>query len=320
MKVIDRIKQGNVISVEIEPPVLGESIQRVYDVLDPLVELGIAYVDITYHPEEVVGFVERGDQRFPLHRRKKPGTVGVAGALVGRYQKQGIEPVPHVICTGFNRHETEEYLIELSYLGVQNVLALRGDPARGPDGKFVPFAAVPGGHERAGSLVRQIADLRSSTYVGAETGMPVDFCIGAACYPEKHSLAQSLQADINALKEKVEQGVDYLVTQMFFDVDMYSRFVEKTAAVGIAVPIVPALFPFTSYKYVTSLPSFFGCSIPAELASRAEQYKKKSEEMRKLGIEWCVQQCEALRKCGAPSLHFYLHRNAPVAEVIKLIR
>lgn len=319
MKVIDRIKQGNVISVEVEPPVLGESIQKVYDILDPLVDLGIAYVDITYHPEEVAGFVQQGDKQFPLHKRKKPGTVGVAGALVGRYQKRGVEPVPHVICTGFNKHETEEYLIELSYLGVQNVLALRGDPARGPDGKSVPFAAVPGGHERASALVHQIADLRGSKYVGAESGSPVDFCIGAACYPEKHALAPSLKADIEALKEKVGHGVDYLVTQMFFDVDKYFKFVELANGAGVTVPIVPGLFPFTSKKYLTSLPSFFGCSIPGQLASRAESYSRP-DDLRKLGIEWCVAQCEALRKCGAPSLHFYLHRNAPVVQVIKAIQ
>lgn len=319
MRVIDHIKKGNGVSVEVEPPLLGESIRQVFDTLDPLVAQGISYVDITYHPEQIIGYADRDGQRIPLHRRKKPGTVGIAGAIIGRYGGR-VQPVPHVICTGFSADETEGYLIDLSYLGVENVMALRGDPPKGPDDKFLEFAPVLGGHERAVDLVRQIVNLRSSRYVGAQEGAPVNFCVGAACYPEKHTLAPTLAADIDVLKQKVDAGVDYLVTQMFFDNEAYRRFVERAVAAGINVPVVPGLFPLSSFRYLTVLPRFFGCSIPAELASRAEGYRKKPEDMRKLGIEWCVAQCEDLRKVGAPSLHFYLHNNAPVEEVVKAIR
>ncbi len=319
MRVVEHIKKGNGISVEVEPPLLGEGIQQVFAALDPLVEHGVSYVDITYHSEQIIGFDERDGCSIPVRCRKKPGTVGVAGAIIGRYGGR-VQPVPHVICTSFSRYDTEEFLIDLYFLGVRNIMAFRGDPQKGPDGKSLPFVAAVGGYDNAVDLVRQIVGLRSAKYVGAEKGEPVDFCIGGACYPEKHPLASSLAHDIDWLKRKVDAGVDYVVTQMFFNNEAYLRFRDRASSAGVSVPIVPGLFPFTAHRYLKALPRVFGCSIPQELASRAEEYKKKPDDLRRVGIEWCIDQCRDLERHGAPSLHFYLHNNAPVLEVVKAIR
>lgn len=320
MKVIDALKQRteNLISVEIEPPAVGCSIQEVFGILDPLIEGGIAYVDITYHPEEIVGHTEVNGTAFPVARRKKPGTVGVAGAILGRYGIKGIAPVPHVICTGFTKYMTEEYLIELGFLGIQNVMALRGDPVGGAS-MHHDFFPAPGGHAHANELVTQIADLKKGFYVGAKSGEPIDFCVGAGCYPEGHAESKSLDDEITWLKAKVNAGVDYLTTQMFFDNEAYYHFVNRCERAGITLPIVPGLKPLTTANQIVVLPEIFSCSIPHALAARVHKYRESPEDIRSVGVEWCLEQCTDLRKNGAPSLHFYAARNTPIEEIIKAL-
>lgn len=322
MKVIDALRQrrGNVLSVEIEPPHIGAQIQQIYNLLDPLVAQGISYIDITYHPEQIVGHVTQNGQEYSLTQRKKPGTVGVAGAISGRYKSKGVEAVPHVICTGFSAYETEEYLIDLAFLGVENVFALRGDPLKGSDGTFLPFVPVPGGHEQVHSLIQQIADLKNARYIGATSGSALDFCIGAACYLEGHKDSPSWEFEMSWLKAKVDKGAEYLVTQMFFDAELYSRFVERAQKAHLDVPIVPGIFPVSAYRYVETLPQYFHCSIPTDLVRSLERWKGNKEDMKKAGIEWCVDQCRQLRQGGAPSLHFFATRNAPVEEVLQTLQ
>ncbi|MBI5398902.1 methylenetetrahydrofolate reductase [Candidatus Woesearchaeota archaeon] len=320
MKAIDALKQSNggLISVEIEPPMVGRSIKEVFDVLDPLVDCGVAYVDITYHPEQIIGHVKVNGDSFPVSMRKKPGTVGVAGAILGRYGSRGVVPVPHVICTGFTKYSTEEYLIELGFLGVENVMALRGDPAGGIESRQ-QFCPAPGGHAHANELVMQIADLKRGVYVGAKSGESIDFCVGAGCYPEGHAESRSPDEELRWLKMKVYAGVDYLTTQMFFDNEKYYRFVESAARAGITVPIVPGIKPLTSISHLRMLPGIFGCSIPRTLAQLVERHQKNPDDVKKTGIEWCIDQCRDLREHGVPSLHFYAARNAPIIEIIRAL-
>jgi len=318
MKVIDKLRSGDgrIISVEIEPPNLGRSVRDVFDVLDPLVNLGIQYIDITYHPEQIVAYVQENGERFAVSQRKKPGTSGVAGAILGRYGNR-VQTVPHVICTGFTRHATEEYLVELAYLGIENLMALRGDSPKGPNGEHLEFTRTRGGHEHANELIRQIVDLRNGTYVGAKEGEPLDFCVGAACYPEGYSRNQSTEDDLRWIKEKVQAGADYLVTQMFFDIDVYKRFVEKTRKIGIEVPIVPGLKPISVHRHLQVLPEIFGCSIPKQLADQIERYRESKDDLKKVGVDWCVRQCQDLKEFGSPSLHFYAARGSPIEDVVR---
>ncbi|GIX45881.1 MAG: methylenetetrahydrofolate reductase [Candidatus Tectimicrobiota bacterium] len=319
MKVIDWLTRSAEppISVEIEPPALGQSLADVFALLDPLVDMGIAYVDITYHAEQIVGYVEHHGMRFPVAQRKKPGTAGVAGAIRERYKFQGVEPVPHVICTGFTPYSTEEYLVELAFLGIRNVLALRGDAPKDPRGRPLPFTPAPGGYSHADALIRQIAALKQGRYVGAREGQPLDFCIGAACYPEGHHPGATLEEEVHWAKVKVEAGAEYLVTQMFFDNDVYWRFLERAHQAGLHVPIVPGLKPLTTYRHLEVLPALFGCTLPPELVRQVERFRHSPEDIRKVGIQWCVQQCQALRQGGAPSLHLYAARRAPIRDILK---
>lgn len=318
MKVIEALRgERRAVSIEIEPPALGQGIADIFAQLDPLVELGIRYIDITYHVEQIVGYVEHNGTTFPISQRKKPGTAGVAGAIRERYKARGIEPVPHVICTGFTQYTTEEYLVELAFLGIENVVALRGDALKGPDGTSLPFAPVPGGHAQAQGLIQQITQLKQGHYVGAHEGQPIDFCVGAACYPEGYDPTRSVDEELPWLKAKVEAGADYLVTQMFFDNEAYWRFVERAQHAGIEVPIVPGIKPLSTTKHLTMLPAIFGCSIPAALRHRVERYTAHPEDVKKVGVQWCLEQCTALRAAGAPSLHFYAARRAPIRDILK---
>ena len=318
MKVIDALcGERRAVSVEIEPPSVGKGIAEIFDLLDPLVEMGIRYIDITYHVEQIVDYVAHNGTLFPVSQRKKPGTAGVAGAIRERYKAWGIEPVPHVICTGFSQYATEEYLVDLAFLGIENVLALRGDAPRGPDGSALPFVPAPAGHAYAQGLIQQITALKQGHYMGAHEGQAIDFCIGAACYPEGYDASRSTHDELQWLKAKVDAGAEYLVTQMFFDNDAYWRFVERAQQVGIEVPIVPGIKPLSTFKHLTMLQTIFGCSIPAALRHRVERYQAHPEDVRKAGVQWCLEQCTALRAAGAPSLHFYAARRAPIREILK---
>lgn len=307
--------KGKTISVEIEPPTLGKGKKAVFELLDPLVELGIKYVDITYHAQRIVSYRTDGS---PVLGTLKPGTVGIAGAILEHYRNEGVFPVPHVICTSFNQDDTQQYLADLHYLGIHNVLALRGDPQKNENGKFLRFEPAESSHAYAKDLIRQIANLRNGVYVGA-AGDTIDFCIGAACFPEGNS-GFSLEQEVEWLKAKIDAGADYFVTQMFFNPEAYARFVDTAAKAGInadEIKFVPGLKPITAAKQLEILPKFFQCSFPAYLAEGMEKNRSDQQASREFGIEKCVELCETLRRYGAPSLHFYASRDAPVKEVIQ---
>ena len=317
-KVIDRINGGNgdIISVEIEPPFSGKGIGDVFDVLDPLVNLGVSYIDITYHPQQIIGYDRRllFWRKKPIFQRKKPGTLGVSVAIRDRYRD--VEPVPHVICSGFTANETEELLIDLDYMGISNILALKGAPRKGPNNEFMPFKQEGGGHGHANELIEQIVNYNS------------DFCIGTACYPEGHIpgylegpiLADPVGYDLPFLKLNIEAGAEYLVTQMFFDNEFYLRFVDRVRKSGIDVPVVPGLMPIYWHSHLKTLPGVFGASVPEKLVEQVERFKDDKEAIKQVGVEWCIEQCLDLRKEGVPSLHLFASRGSPVKEVIKAIK
>jgi len=321
MKVVDILKNGNSkqFSIEVEPPVLGGRIEDLYKFIDPLVRAGIKYVNITYHAEEIVSYVTQNNHQFPISRRKKPGTVGVAVGIKERYAKK-IEPVPHVICTGFTRYDTEEYFVDLGYMQIENVMVLRGDGPKGSQGKRLPFQPTPGGHSHANQLIEQIVDIKNGKYVGAEKGHPLNFCIGAACYLEAHpesrykfkSIDEAIEDELYWSKVKVEAGAEYLVTQMFFDNYFYKKFVERAKELGIEVPIVPGIKPLYVSKHVENLPSLFGCSIPDELKKKVIECGDDKKAVREVGIDWCAKQCEDLFDYGVPSIHFFATVGKPV--------
>jgi len=321
VKVIDLLRKGTgkPISVEIEPPTLGKSIDSVFKVLDPLVEAGVKYVNITYHAEHVVGYVEYNNERFPVSQRGRPGTVGVAGAIQARYASKKIEAVPHVICTGFTKYDVEEYLIDLRFLGIENIMALRGDAPKGPDGIKLRFTRMPGGYAHANELIEQIVNLRKGGYVGAKEGDPIDFCIGAACYPEGHPESNSPQEELRWLKVKADTGAEYLVTQMFFDNDVYKRFVEKSRELGIETPIIPGIKALASRRHLENLPSIFHCSIPEELRTAVLKQGDDEKKVRNVGVDWCVEQCRDLIDYGAPGIHLYATRSSAIREVVERI-
>jgi len=319
VKVTDILKEKKVISVEIEPPSVDEGIEKVYDTLDPLVNLvkkgkGKNYINITNHTERIQEN-EDGSLSFQIER---PGTIGVAGAIKERYREEGTVPVPHIICTGFTKYGIEKILIDLNYLGIENVMALRGDP-RKLNGKFTEFKLKRGGHSHAKDLIKQTSDLKLGRYLEGIEGKPIDFCIGAACYPEGYYKSQTLDENIKWAKVKTDAGADYLVTQLFFDNNVYFNFLDNAKKAGIDVPIIPGIFPISMYNHLEKLPAVFGCSIPEKLARSIEKYIDKEDEIRKVGIDWCVNQCRDLLENGAPSLHFFANRGAPIKEVIEAI-
>jgi len=225
--------------------------------------------------------------------------------------------VPHVICTSFTKYNIEEYLIDLGFLGIENVMALRGDPPNDPNGRKTSFMRTPGGCAHANELIQQIINLRKGSYVGAREGDPIDLCVGAACYPEGHPESKSEDEDLRWVKTKVDAGADYLVTQMFFDNDAYRRFVDRAKNAGIDVPIIPGIKILASHRHLETLPSIFHCSIPEKLRKTALEKAKNGKDLRSIGIDWCVEQCRDLIDYGVPGIHFYATRNSPVAEVIK---
>ncbi len=316
MRYVDALnKTKKLISIEVQPPKLGENINQLYSFLNDITDLGIKFIDITYHPEQVIGYYKQQGKKFPKTTRKKPGTAGVAGAIMGRYGNKGVQPVPHVICTGFDKYSTEEYLVELAYLSVENVVALRGDNPKDKEGNSLPFPNIPGGNKHANELIEQIINLREGFYVGAEKGVPVNFCIGAACYPEKHSSTKSWKQELHWTREKVNAGADYLITQMFFDNNPYYDFIEK---LKVDVPIIPGLKPLTTYNQLTVLPKIFNCEIPKKLVDLVEKHKEDKASIEKIGIDWCLEQCLDLRKNKAPSIHLY-ETNIKESSVKKVI-
>ncbi len=309
MKVTDHISNSNgktLFSVEILPPLKGKSIRSIYDILDPIMDFKPAFVDVTYHREEYV-YKKRDNgllEKFSI--RKRPGTVSICAAILNHYN---VDPVPHIICGGFSREETENALIELSYLGIDNLLLLRGDAIKS-ESAFEPH---PGGHKYALDLAQQVSNMNSGLYLDEELQevTPSDFCFGVAGYPEKHFEAPNLKTDLRYLKAKVDAGAKFIVTQMFFDNSKYFEFVDKCKENGINIPIIPGLKPVTTKKQTTVLPKFFHVDLPEDLADAVEKCKTDAQ-VKELGIEWCANQSIELKKAGVPCLHYYTMGNADI--------
>ena len=311
MKVTDHIKAASdtLFSFEILPPLKGKGIQTLYDGIDPLMEFKPKFVNVTYHREEFI-YKERDNGLLEkIAVRKRPGTVGICAAIMNRYN---VDAVPHLICGGFNQEETENALIDLQFLGIDNVLALRGDSIKSEP----VFIAEPGGHKHANELIHQIHQMNQGHYLMDDYKTdPANFCIGAAGYPEKHFEAMNLEDDLYHLKKKVEAGADYIVTQMFFDNQKYFAFVEACRAIGINVPIIPGLKPLKTLNHISFIPKYFHIDYPVEL-SRALIKCKSNADVERVGIEWGIQQSKELKASGVPCIHYYTMSNSSSVKAI----
>ncbi|MBU2913575.1 methylenetetrahydrofolate reductase [NAD(P)H] [Reichenbachiella agariperforans] len=302
MKVTEHIKNANektLFSLEIIPPKKGENVQTIFNHLDPLMEFNPPFIDVTYHREEYVYKKHPSGLLEKKTTRKRPGTVGICAAIRHRYD---VDPVPHIICGGFSKEETENALIDLDFLGIDNVLLLRGDAIKS-EGKFIP---QKDGNNYAIDLLHQVDGLNKGVYLddSLDDPTPTDFCIGVAGYPEKHFEAPNLEMDLDFLKQKVEAGAEYIVTQMFFDNEKYFEFVDHCREMGINVPIIPGLKPIATKAQSTILPSIFHIDLPVEL-SEALQQCKDNKQAKEIGIEWGIKQSKELMERGVPVLHYY---------------
>ncbi len=316
MKVIEHIAQATdtLISFEVLPPLKGKTITSLYNHLDPLMEFKPSWINVTYHRSESM-FKKKADGTFDkVEVRKRPGTVGISAAIMNHYK---VDAVPHIICGGFTKRETEDALIDLNFLGIDNVLALRGDAAKNE----ANFEAEPDGHAYAIDLQKQIANLNNGIYVDEDiqNGGKTNFCIGTAGYPEKHFEAPNLEIDLQHLKNKVDAGADYIMTQMFFDNQKFFDFVDACRKMGITVPIIPGLKPITNKKQLSVLPRIFHVDIPTDL-SNAITKCKSDEDCEKVGTEWLIQQSKELKAFGVPVLHYYtLGKPKVIFNVVKAV-
>lgn len=301
MKVTDHLKtaKSTLFSIEILPPLKGKSITSIYEGIDPLMEFKPSFVDVTYHREEYVYKKRDGGYLEKVSIRKRPGTVGICAAIMNRYH---VDAVPHIICGGFTKEETESALIDLQFLGIENVLLLRGDAIK-TEPTFIP---EPNGHQYAIDLVKQVKEMNRGKYMHEDVVdmAATQFCIGVAGYPEKHFEAPNMIADLKYLKAKVDAGADYIVTQMFFDNKKYFEFVDQCRKMDINVPIIPGLKIITGKKQILSLSKIFKIDIPQDLFVEVEKCKD-DKQVKELGIQWCIQQSKELVKQGAPCLHYY---------------
>ena len=301
MKVIDHINQakGTLVSFEILPPMKGKTINSIFDHLDPLMEFKPSYINVTYHRSEYVFKKTQNSSFEKVEVRKRPGTVGICAAIMNHYK---VDAVPHLICGGFNKRETEDALIDLNFIGVDNVLVLRGDAAKNE----TFFEPEPDGNRYALDLLKQVINLNNGIYLEEDIrdGFRTSFCIGVAGYPEKHFESPNLQTDLTYLKAKVDAGSEYIVTQMFFDNQKFFEFVKRCREAGITVPIVPGLKPVTSKKQLTVIPRTFHVDIPTDLSNEIMKAKTDAD-VEKVGTEWLLQQSRELKKSGVPVLHYY---------------
>lgn len=316
MKVIDLIKstQKTAFSFEILPPLKGTGIDRVFGTIDMLREFDPKYINITTHRSEYVYRELEGGLFQRIRLRRRPGTVAVASAIQNRY---GITTVPHILCGGYTREDIEYELLDLQFLGITDLLVLRGDKAK-HESAFTP---EPGGHTHAIDLQRQINDFNRGIFVDGSPQLMTEtpFSYGVACYPEKHEEAPNMQSDLHWLKRKVEEGAEYAVTQLFYDNRKYFDFVERARQAGITVPIIPGIKPFRKLTQLSVIPKTFKVDLPEELTHEVEKCTT-DEEARQVGIEWCIGQCRELMAYGVPSLHFYSIGAADsIREVAKAI-
>ncbi|QBA63386.1 methylenetetrahydrofolate reductase [NAD(P)H] [Muriicola soli] len=316
MKVTEHIKRakGNTLfSFEIIPPVKGRSIQELYDNIDPLMEFKPPFIDVTTSREEYV-YIDRDGLFDKKLTRMRPGTVGICASIKHKYD---VDTIPHVLCGGFTREETEYLLVDCHYLGIDNVMALRGDALK----EEQYFEPTKGGHQYASDLVVQIKNLNKGQYLHEviETDNCSDFCIGVAGYPEKHMEAPSMKTDLKWLKKKVDLGAEYIVTQMFFDNQKYFDFVKAAREAGINVPIIPGIKPIAIKRHLQLLPQVFRIDLPQELIEEVEKCSS-NKEVRKVGIEWTIYQSKELKKAGAPVLHYYsMGKSDNIREIAKAI-
>ncbi len=316
MKITQHIAEAKdkLFSFELLPPLKGENIQRIHSTVEKLMEFNPSFVDVTYHREE---YVYREVDEGLLEKRtvrKRPGTVGICAAI---HHKYDIDTVPHIICGGFSKEETENALIDLDFVGVDNLLVLRGDPIRS-EGRF---KAEADGHAYAIDLLNQVISMNRGQYLDPDlrNTNSTDFCIGVAGYPEKHFEAPNMASDLRWLKRKVEDGAEYIITQMFFDNDAYFRFVEACREQGITIPIIPGIKPLTTRNQLNVLPQNFYVNMPDELVRMVED-AKTPDDVREVGIEWCIQQAKQLKASGVPSLHFYtMGRAEPTARIARAV-
>ena len=312
MKIIDHIKQAEntLFSFEILPPLKGDSIDSIYKGIDPLMEFKPSFIDVTYHREDYVE-KKRPDGSFTkVSTKKRPGTVAICAAVMHKYK---IDTVPHIICGGFTKEDTENALIDLNFLGIDNVLALRGDNAKN-ENVFSPETA---GNSNSLDLIHQIKNMNNGIYIDEEltNANVTNFCIGAAGYPEKHHDAPNMKTDLKFLKRKIETGAEFIVTQMFFDNQKYFDFVKKCRENEIHVPIIPGIKPLTTKNQLQLLPKLFHIDLPDALTDEVEQ-AKNNEDVKKIGIEWCIQQCKELIDAKVPVLHFYTMGKSDATKLI----
>lgn len=315
MKVVDHLKNAkgkSLFTLEILPPLKGENIKSLFSNIDPLMEFKPPFIDVTYHREEYVFKKKDGGLLEKLTTRKRPGTVGICAAIQNHYK---VDTVPHIICGGFSREETENALIDLNFLGVDNVLVLQGDAIK-TEAKFIPEAD---GFCYASELLEHVVNMNKGVYLDEELHdpSPTNFCIGVAGYPEKHFNAPNLKTDLKFLKNKVDKGAEYIVTQMFFDNKKYFEFVDKCREAGINVPIIPGIKPLTTKSQLTILPQIFHIDLPEELTEEAEKCKDNAA-IKQVGIEWTIKQSKELIKYGAPTIHFYsMGKSDPIYKIAK---
>lgn len=314
MKVTQHFQEAKstLFSFELLPPVKGNSIHSIFDGIDPLMEFDPKFINVTYHREEYI-FKEMPDNLLrKVSIRKRPGTVGICAAIINKYK---VDAVPHLICGGFTKEETENALIDLQFLGIDNVLALRGDAIKNES----TFIAEPGGHKYAKELVEQVVNLNKGKFIHEEVSghEPTSFCIGVGGYPEKHFEAPNPKTDLNYLKQKVDAGAEYIVTQMFFDNQKYFDFVKQCREIGINVPIVPGLKPITTSKHIEFLPKTFRIDLPSELYDELEKCKT-NDQVKEIGIEWAIKQSKELIANNVPCIHFYtMGKSDSVARIAK---
>jgi len=317
MKVTEHLAEAKgktLVSFEVLPPLKGKTIESLYRHLDPLMEFNPAWINVTYHRAENM-FRKKTDGSFEkVEVRKRPGTVGICAALRNHYN---VDTVPHLICGGFNKQETENALVDLNFLGIDNVLVLRGDAEKNEPS----FTAHAGGHRYAIDLLKQVSNLNNGIYLeeDVQNENKSNFCIGVAGYPEKHFEAPNLDIDLQYLKEKVDAGADYIMTQMFFDNEKFFRFQDACRKMGITIPIIPGLKPLTTKKQLNVLPRIFHVDIPGDLAVAAMKAKSDAE-VEQIGTEWLISQSAELKKAGVPVLHYYtLGKPSVIHNVVKAV-
>ena len=316
MKVTEHIAQAEqcLFSFEILPPLKGQDINAIYHTVENLLEFNPPFIDVTYHREEYQYVEKAGGLLEKRVVRKRPGTLGICAALQSKYD---IDMVPHVLCGGFTKEDTENFLIDLDFLGINNVVALRGDAVP----TEVYFKPEKQGHSYASELVAQINGLNKGHYLDEELqhSHTTDFCIGVGGYPEKHMEAPSLEKDVAFLKQKVQAGADYIITQMFFDNQKYFEFVKRCREEGINCPIIPGLKPISTIKQLSLLPHRFHVDLPQDLIQAVESCSSNAQ-VKEVGIEWCIAQSQELIEAGVPVLHYYtMSRSENIHKIAKAI-